>query len=123
MARPEAKKGGAFEKIKDSIKSVLESTLVAQLKEGAKFLVEELVHKGQDIVYQTEKKIVDSLVAAVILLVGIVMIILAVTFFLTDFFRLERYWSFLIVGLVLIIAAILFKKRIEKTKYYSFGGR
>jgi len=123
MAKTEAKKGGAFDRIKEAVKGVLESTLVAQLKEGTKFLVEELIHKGQDIAYYTEKKMIAQFNASVMMLFGIIMIFLAITFFLTDFLKLERYWSFLIVGLFLLVISLFLKKSLEKTKYYSFGGK
>jgi len=118
----EAKKG-AINKIKESILSVLESSLVDKMKDGAKGLLEELIHRIQDIAYQTEKKMIEKLIAALMMIVGVIFIILAITYFLTDFLRLQKYWSFLIVGLALIVIAFLLKIGTEKTKYYSFGGK
>lgn len=111
MAKKEEKEG--------SLKSFLESELVEKLKEGGKALIEEVIHKGQDIVYQTERKIIDNMIVAVVLLVGIIMIVLALAFFLVEVLQLTKYASLLIIGLVLIIGALIFKRKIDKTKYYN----
>ena len=111
MAKKDEKEG--------ALKGFLESALVEKIKEGGKFLVDEVVHHAQDIVYQTERKLIDNMIVAVVLLVGIIMLVLAAVFFMTDFLGLQRYAVLLILGLVLVIGALIFKRKIEKTKYYN----
>lgn len=111
MAKKEEKEG--------VLKSFLESALVEKIKEGGKVLIEEVLHKGQDIVYQTERKIIDNMIVAVVLLVGIIMIVLSIVFFMVEVLELPKYASFLVLGLILIIGALIFKRKIEKTKYYN----
>jgi predicted ABC-type sugar transport system permease subunit len=82
--------------------------------------MKDISHQVQDIAYQTEKKLLDNLFAAIVLLVGLIMLIIAIVFFINDFFGLNRYWGFFIVGLIMIISALLYKKKIDSTKYYNF---
>jgi hypothetical protein len=111
MVKKEEKEGG--------LRGFLESAFVEKIKEGGKFLVDEVIHHAQDIVYQTERKIIDNMIVAVVLLVGIIMLVLAVVFFMMEVLGLPKYASLLILGLVLIIGALLFKRKIDKTKYYN----
>ena len=111
MAKKEEKEG--------VLKSFLESALVEKIKEGGKVLIEEVLHKGQDIVYQTERKIIDNMIVAVVLLVGVIMLVLSIIFFMVEVLELPKYASLLILGLILIIGALIFKRKIDKTKYYN----
>lgn len=110
------KEGSTLDKVKSAIKHAISDNLVSVVK----LHLENITHRIQDIAYHTEKKILDNLLAAVIMIIGIIMITLAAAFFITDYFSLSRYWGFLIVGLVLVIISLIYKRRIEKTKYYNF---
>lgn len=118
MAKKAQKEGDGG--IKDMIKSALSSKFASTIKDNLKELIHEIIHKAQDIAYQTERKILDNLIAAVVFLFGIVMVVLAAAFFLIDRYGLERYWAFLIIGLIMLFISILFKRKIDKTKYYNF---
>lgn len=104
----------------NSIKSALSESISSNLLGHIKRYMKDIAHKVQDIAYQTEKKILDNLFASIILLVGLIMIVISIVFFINDFFGLDRYWGFFIVGLILIIFSLLYKRKIEKTKYYNF---
>jgi uncharacterized membrane protein len=103
-----------------SLKSALSGPVASSLVHQFKNYMKDIAHKVQDIAYQTEKKVLDNLFAAIILLVGLIMIVIAIVFFINDFFGLNRYWGFLIVGLIMIISALLYKRKIDNTKYYNF---
>ncbi|MCX6707246.1 MAG: hypothetical protein NT001_03850 [Candidatus Woesearchaeota archaeon] len=110
------KRKSAHNGLKSALSGSITSILVHQLKAYMK----DIARQVQDIAYQTEKKILDNLFASIILLVGLIMIVIAIVFFINDFFGLDRYWGFFIVGLVLIIISLLYKRKIDNTKYYNF---
>lgn len=104
----------------NSIKSLLSESISSNIVKHIKSYMKDIAHKVQDIAYQTEKKILDNLFASIILLVGLIMIVISMVFFINDFFGLDRYWGFFIVGIILIICSLVYKRKIEKTKYYNF---
>lgn len=112
----EKKEGNTLDKIKSVVKQAVSDNLINAVKSHLK----NITHKVQDIAYQTEKKILDNLFAEIVMLAGLILITLSIVFFIIDYFVLERYWGFLIVGLVLVIISLIYKRKIEKTKYYSF---
>lgn len=121
MAKKEEEKKKKPEKLIDSVKEIISSLVVDKLKEGARSLIEEFIHKAQDIIYQTEKRVIDNFSAAVLALAGFILIVLAFAYFMIDFFKIQRYWVFITAGLILIIVSLIIMKRVEKTKYYNFG--
>jgi len=106
----------------DSLKETLSSLVIDKIKERARELIEEFVHKAQDIFYQTQKSMMDNFSATVMALAGFLMIVMALAYFMIDYLKLQKYWSFLAAGAVLLIVSLILRKRIEKTKYYNFGG-
>ena len=120
MAKKEEEKKKKPEKLIDSVKETFSSLIADKLKEGARALAEELIHKAQDIIYQTEKRVIDSFSAAVLALAGFILIVLAFAYFMIDFLKIQRYWIFLIAGLILIIVSLIIMKSVERTKYYDF---
>lgn len=107
------KKGG--KDLKDQIMGAVTSNVIPYLKEGVKGIVK----KAQDAIYHTEKKIMENLLMAAILIIGFIFILVGVVYFINDYFALDSYWGFLIMGLILMIIAYFFRKHIEKTKYYK----
>lgn len=99
----------------NAIKKIFSSQLVPVVKSGLK----NIVKKAQDIVYQTEKKIIENLLAAIILITGFIFMVVGVAFFINDYFGLSTYWGFLIIGLLLMVIAYIFKMHINKTKFYK----
>jgi len=118
MAKKKEGEGGILE----TIKSVFSSILINNVKERAKEIIEHFVQEAQHIIYQTEKKVIDNFMAAAIMLLGAIVLIFGVMFFLTDFVGVSRYWVYMGAGIILIIVAFIFKGKIDKTKYYDFGG-
>ena len=118
------KEGNAKEKPSnwvDTLKETLSTFLIDKVKERARELIEEFVHKAQDIIYQTEKHAIDNFSAAILALAGFILVVVAFAYFMMDFFKMQKYWGFLMAGLILIIVSLIIKKRVEKTKYYDFG--
>jgi len=106
----------------DSLKETLSSLVIDKLKERARELAEEFVHETQDIIYQTQKNVMDHFSATLMELAGFILIVMAFCYFLMDYFGVQRYWSFLVAGAILIIVSMVVKKKVEKMKYYKFGG-
>jgi len=118
------KEGNAKEKPSnwvDTLKETLSTFLIDQVKSRARELIEEFVHKAQDIIYQTEKHVIDNFSAAILALAGFILVVVAFAYFMMDFFKMQKYWGFLMAGLILIIVSLIIKKTVEKTKYYDFG--
>ncbi|MBD3313341.1 hypothetical protein GF345_02775 [Candidatus Woesearchaeota archaeon] len=116
MAKAKKKEESLGSEIKDAIKDAFAANVLVQAKEYMK----DLAHRAQEVAYHTEQKILENLFAGIILFVGSVMIIMAVVYFINDYFLLDRYWGFLIVGLVLVVIALFYKRKIERTRYYDF---
>ncbi len=124
MAKKEGKKkiskeqesSDTISSVKTAVKEVISSNVIGHVKSYMK----DLAHQAQDIAYQTERKVLENLFAATGILIGGVFIVLAVVFFINDFFMLDRHWGFLIVGLALVAVSLIYKRKIEKTKYYNF---
>lgn len=108
----EKKKGKG---VKEQIVDIATASIVPIIKDG----IRGFMKKAQDAVYHTQKKVMDNFLMGSILLAGLLLIIIGAIYFINDYFSLDRYWGFLIVGVVLIIIALVFRKRIEKTKYYQ----
>jgi len=111
MAEGDKKEGNTL----NAIKKIFSSQLVPVVKEGFK----SLLKKAQDIIYQTEKKIIENVLAAIILITGFIFMIVGIAFFINEYFDLSPYWGFLLMGLLLMVIAYIFKIHIDKTKYYK----
>lgn len=111
-----AKKEGIGSEIKSIIKDAISTNLISH----AKTYMKDFAHKAQEVAYQTEKKIVENLFAGAVMMMGFALIVIAVVYFVNDFFDLDRYWGFLIIGLILIVFSFIYKRSIEKRKYYKF---
>jgi len=109
-------------RILETIKNVFSSILINNLKTRAKEVMEHFIREAQHIIYQTEKKALDNLMAAAIMLLGTIILIFGIMFFLTDFLGIPKYLVYIIAGIILILFAIALKCGIDKTKYYDFGG-
>lgn len=105
-----AKKEGTVMEIVDKIVS---SAVLGNLKKTAKDLLKE----AQKTAYLTERKIIENLATAVFLLLGIIFVAISLVMFINKQFNLESQWGYLIMGLIIIIIALVFKQYINKTSF------
>lgn len=101
---------------KDMLKQVLSSTVIHNIQGRIKGMVNKL----QEAAYHTEKKILQQLIAAVLLVVGLLFIVGGLALLINDVFRLAPHWGFLIVGGLLTIKALFFMMYIKKTRLFKF---
>jgi FtsH-binding integral membrane protein len=74
----------------------------------------ELLHKAQDVAYQTGKTIAQYFFAGTILFVGFVLVIISLVLLLQEHFDISLGFSFLIWGLVLLIIGLIYNVMIQK---------
>ena len=108
--KKESEEPGQLKKI---ISEVITGTVLSHIKETAR----NVIHKAQDIAYHTEKKILEFLSAAIILICGVIFIAVGSALLINNKLRLESHWGFLIVGIILIFVAFIGLNYFHKTKY------
>ncbi len=82
-----------------------------------KFLFSQGLHKIQETIYLTEKKLIQHLYAALILLAGTLFLAVGIALFLAQTLQLGMGAGFLIVGIILMIIALILKRYITQTMY------
>ncbi len=115
-------KKGVEKDWKDSLKNTVSAVLLTHIKERTKEMVEHFVDEAQHVSHQIEKKFFENLFFVLLLVSGIIIVALAVVYFLTDSLGLPRHYGFLIIGIVVILISLIIKKQIDKAKHYAFGG-
>ncbi|MFH1590683.1 MAG: hypothetical protein ABIC95_02035 [archaeon] len=112
----------ATQKDKDS--GGFSSSVLDFIKTGVFDLVRDsskkLVHTAQRVIYQTQEKIVQQLIAALLFFLGMVFVLIAVVRLLSQYVGLSDGWSFLIVGLLILIIALTQRKKYSDDRYYKF---
>jgi VIT1/CCC1 family predicted Fe2+/Mn2+ transporter len=101
---------------KDMLKEVLSSTVMHNIKGRIRTMINRL----QAAAYHTEKKILQQLVAAVLLIVGLLFIVGGLALLINDVFRLQPQWGFLIVGALLTVKSLFFMMYIKRTRMFKF---
>ena len=97
---------------KDTLKQIISSTIISQIKDGVK----NFGLKVQKAVYNTERRIVESILTSVILLCGLVFIVIALALIISDYFKIGNQWGFFIMGIILVVIALIFRERTKKIK-------
>lgn len=100
----------------DTVKEVVSSSIVKNLKDHTK----DFVQRGQEIIYQTTENVMERLFSTMLFSVGSILVIVAVALLIYENLGLSLGWSFLIMGLILLVISLLFKERIRRKKYYQF---
>ncbi len=99
------KKEDSFEKIKSFLTEIFLKNIISSVKDQFDYFLEKI----QDRVYQTEKGIIERLIAAVFVAVGFVFLFLSLHHYLLDVQTIPKYLSFLIVGVISISLALMIK--------------
>jgi membrane protein insertase Oxa1/YidC/SpoIIIJ len=99
--------------VMDIVKKIVSSAILDNLKSTAK----DILKQAQKTAYLTEQKIMESVAAGVFLFIGIIFVAISLVMFINKSFNLEQQWGYLIMGLIIIIIALLFKQYINKTMF------
>ena len=99
----------------------------AELMEGLKSgvvsgviqYIKNFTNRVQDIVYRTQKKVIQIFYASALFIAGVIFLSIAVVLLISEYLQLSKGWSFLILGLVLIILAMFVKMNVERTKFFK----
>lgn len=110
MPKKTKKSGKKHSIIKDTIAEFVTSTAL----ESVKSFVESLADRTHDFFMQLEKKIVQGLYASVVMICGLIFLLISLAFLLSEYLKLSKGWSFLILGLILIIIALVSMNMIKK---------
>ena len=78
--------------------------------------VKAIAKKTQDAARNAQKKVMQLLFASVFFALGAIFLCIALVFLVNEYLNLSRGWSFLVMGLLLIITGLILKSRFNKTK-------
>ena len=92
-----------------SFKDFFSKNIFLQIKE----MVDSTISDIQNVLNNATKKLIKSLFALVIMLVGVVMVIISVPFFLGYVFELPASLFFMIIGSLIFIASIVSLKKMH----------
>lgn len=111
MAAEDKKEGSSLKK---QIMAIISSNISPILKAG----FQGIVKKVQDVIYHTQKRVMENFLMVLLLFAGFVFISVSAVFFINSYFELDAYWGFLIMGLLLVMTAFIFRWHIKKTRYF-----
>ena len=97
-----AKKEGGFD-LGGMFKSGMFSGIISYIM--------DLPGKVQDFIINTEEKVIQMFYSAALLVTGLIFLSISFVFLMNEYFALSKGWSLLIIGLILIIAAMLMRNR------------
>ncbi len=92
-------------------------TLSEAFSSEVKFIFSQGLHKIQETIYLTEKKLIQHLYAALILLAGTLFLAVGVALLLAQTLQLGMGAGFLIVGVILSLIAFILNRYIQQTMY------
>ncbi|NOZ81283.1 MAG: hypothetical protein GXP63_06450 [DPANN group archaeon] len=113
VTKKDAEKDNSF---LNTLKGIVSSSIVKNMKERS----EDLVHHAQEIAYQTAENMMEKLFSAVLFGAGVLFIMIAITLLVVQYLDLTLGWSFLLMGLLLLVISLLFKGHIRQKRYYRF---
>lgn len=70
--------------------------------------------KAKEFIISTEEKAIRIFYSAILLLAGLIFLSISFVFLINEYFELSKGWSFLMMGLILIIVALLIKSKNKK---------
>lgn len=81
---------------------------------GLSGLAKGLIGRVQEIILDTEEKVMQILYASVLFVTGLVFMSIAIVFLMNEYLGLSRGWSFFIISLILILSSMIFKNKALK---------
>ncbi|MFC1691303.1 hypothetical protein ACFL0W_03915 [Nanoarchaeota archaeon] len=106
------KKEGFFGVLKNIFAGKLVSRLIELFREEAKLTLK----KAQEVAYHVQDIVIKEILASIGVLLATIFILIGITFLIIEYANISKGFSFLIVGLVVLIASLLYKAHIEKGK-------
>ena len=67
--------------------------------------------KVNDIIVSTEEKIIQKVYSTVLLISGLIFLSLSFVFLMNEYSILSQGWSFLIMGIILVMVSLIIKNR------------
>ena len=80
-----------------------------------KGFIDELSKSMSETIHRYEKKYLDTLMSYLFFSVGIIFIATAVIFLINEYLGLSRGWSFLFIGLIMVLWSVFIKGKAYKT--------
>ena len=99
------KKEDSFDSVKSFLLDIFMKNVVSTIKDQFEYFLERIRER----VYETEKGIVERLIAAAFLISGFIFLFVSLAYYLIEIQNFSRTLSFLTVGLILIIISIIMK--------------
>jgi len=99
---------------KEDGKFDLAGMLKSGIFSGIVSYVKGLMGKFQDFVIYTEEKVIQIFYASTLFIAGLVFLSISVVLLMSEYLKLSQGWSFLIIGLILIMAAMMIKNKALK---------
>jgi small basic protein len=104
--------GGLLHKLKDMLVERFSTTVV----ENVSLHIKELMHRLQELVYLTQKKIIEQFYVSGFFFAGYVMVALSVLFYLIDTLGWSRSRATLTAGVLLLATSAAMKQYVMKTR-------
>ncbi len=67
--------------------------------------------KVNDIIVSTEEKIIQKVYSTVLLISGLIFLSLSFVFLMSEYSILSQGWSFLVMGIILVMVSLIIKNR------------
>lgn len=101
---------GGFRAIVGAFFNALSGGLLSRVRE----MVSDVTETVQERVYETLRRLIRELIVAVFAIIASVFVLLGITFFLNERLIESKGLSFLIVGLILLVAVLLYRSTIPQ---------
>jgi len=110
-----AKKEGESSETLEAIKSMLKQTIATNIVSKIKDYIQDQAERFYDNFKLLQQKLLESIVAALVFVIGLVFLLVGTAIFLNNKYALESHWGFLIIGAIVVLVAWFFKEYIRKT--------
>lgn len=105
-----AKKEGDW---KSSLVDVVKSQVIGRMKD----YFDDMAAKVENAVVVTQKKVLRAIMSSAFMLLGIIFLILGLTFYVIDVLKYERSTVYLVIGLILILISVIFAQSAKLLRY------
>ena len=98
-------------------KSVLMNVVKGQVLGRIKDYFDEMVEKVNNAIVVTQKKIIRALMSSAFMLLGVIFIVLGLTFYAVDVLKYTRSTVYLLIGIILILVSVILAQSAKLLKY------
>ncbi len=110
MPKKKNEEGQKEESLIGTIKELFSSSIAGMIKNTIKDSVEKAQYK----IYETEQKVMKNVIVSLIFFVGVIMLVISSVFMVKDYLKLSFGFSFLMIGMLILIIALLLKVSLLK---------